>query len=81
MTTAVSISDIVFETAEQFAARHGLTRNELYETALKQYLQARQASAEESVREQFDAVYSREDSRLDPLFEQIQARSLPADDW
>ena len=81
MTTAVSISDTVFETAEQFAARRGISRNELHEAALKQYLTMQQTSVEKSLREQFDAVYDKEDSHLDPLFAEIQAQSLTQDEW
>lgn len=36
---------------------------------------------EKGMREQFDAVYSKETSHLDPLFGEIQVRSLPQDEW
>ena len=36
---------------------------------------------EESVRAKFDAVYGGVTSRLDPLFREIQLRSLPEDKW
>lgn len=81
MTTAISISDTIYETAEQFAVAHGLSRNELYEAALKQYLKERQPTIEPGLRERFDAVYNQEESRLDPLFGEIQVRSLPEDEW
>ncbi len=81
MTTAISISDAVFETAEQFAQKNGISRNELYEMALNQYLNARQESTDAEMLAQFNAVYETEPSGLDPLFVAIQARSLPQEEW
>jgi len=81
MTTAISISDTVFETAEQLAHSLGISRNELFENAVRQYVESQTAQDSRSLREQFDAVYDREDSTLDPLFVEIQARSLPQDKW
>ena len=80
MTTAISISDTVFETAEQFAQKNGISRNEFYEMALNQYLNTRQEFTDAEIRAQFNAVYDREPSGLDPLFVEIQARSLPEND-
>ncbi len=78
MKTAISIPDELFESAEQFAQRRGMSRSELYATALRQYLQEHRS---EGITEQLDAIYSTEPSSLDPALVHLQARSLPKDEW
>ena len=82
MTTAISIPDTLFDSAEQRASKLGISRSELYTAALEQYLSS--PSAEEtstSITEQLNGLYSREDSKLDPILVEIQARSLPEEEW
>ena len=78
MKTAISIPDELFESAEQFAQQHGLSRSQLYATALRQYLQAHRS---EAITEQLNASYGAEPSTLDPAFASAQARSLTKDEW
>jgi metal-responsive CopG/Arc/MetJ family transcriptional regulator len=80
MKTAVSIPDPVFDAAERLAHRLGITRSELYQRALRHFLESRSHAV---VRETLDAVYgeSPEDSRLDATVEFAQGMSLPEDDW
>jgi metal-responsive CopG/Arc/MetJ family transcriptional regulator len=78
MKTAISISDPLFEAAEQFAKRMGLSRSELYGAALREYLQAHKR---DHLTEQLDAVYADEDSSLDPFFTELQARTLSRETW
>lgn len=78
MKTAISIPDPLFQAAEQFAKRMGLSRSELYAVALQEYLQAHQR---DQITEQLDAVYADEDSSLDPFFVQLQAQALSKETW
>jgi metal-responsive CopG/Arc/MetJ family transcriptional regulator len=78
MKTAISIPDELFESAEKFAHRRGLTRSQLYTTALRQYLQEH---CSEAITEQLNAIYDSEVSALDPALARAQTRSLPQDDW
>ncbi len=78
MKTAISIPDELFKVAEQFAQQRGLSRSELYTTALRQYLQAQRS---EAILEQLNAIYDAEPSSLDPPLAHAQARSLPKDGW
>ncbi len=73
MKTAISIPDPLFEAAEQFAKRMGLSRSELYAVALKEYLKVHKR---EEITKQLDAVYADEESSLDPFFVQLQAHTL-----
>ena len=78
MKTAISISNRVFEAAEGLAARIGMSRSELYATAVAEYLVRQRAAG---VRERLDAVYAIEDeaARLESVLAIVQAESIPAD--
>ncbi len=78
MKTAISIPDDLFATAEQLAARLGVSRSELYVTALREYVAAHHYDC---VTERLNAIYDQEPSRLDPPLMELQVRSLPPEDW
>ena len=80
MKTAISIPDPLFEEAERIAKRRGMSRSELYSRAVAEYVRAERFLG---VRERLDAVYQAhpEESGLDPMIEQAQARSLPKERW
>jgi len=78
MKTAISIPDPLFEAAEQFAKRMGLSRSELYAVALQEYLQAHKR---EQITKQLDVVYADEDNSLDPFFVQLQGHTLSEETW
>lgn len=78
MKTAISIPDELFEAAERFAGREGVSRSELYATALRHYLEERRG---EGITERLDEIYGAEPSELDPVVGSLQARILPRDEW
>lgn len=78
MKVALSIPDELFESAETLGKRLGVSRSRLYATALADYV-ARHQSRKVTAR--LDAVYSKEESRLDTALRRAQARSLPRDSW
>lgn len=78
MKTAISIPDTLFVSAEHFAQQHGLTRSELYATALRCYLQEQRS---ETVTDRLNAVYAAEPSALEPAVVHAQTSTLPQDEW
>ena len=80
MKTAISIPDDTFEAAENLARRIGMSRSELYATAVAEYLARHRAAG---VRERLDAVYEIEDEalRLEAVMARVQADSVPVEDW
>ena len=80
MKTAISIPNPVFEGADQLAARIGMSRSELYSTAVGEYMARHRASG---VRERLDAVYAIEDeaARLESVLAIAQSESIPEDAW
>lgn len=79
MKTAISLPDVLFEVAELLAGRLRLSRSELYQRALAEYV-ARHDDA--LITEQLDRVYAAgQDSRLDPVLERLQWASLAREEW
>ena len=75
MKTAISIPDPVFHSAEELAARLGISRSELYCRALREMLEKHDATA---ITAQLDAVYGagEADTGLDPALAKMQWHSI-----
>lgn len=81
MKTAISIPDEIFDEAERLARARGLSRSELYATAVSAYISSERYLG---VREKLDAVYGRHDGAdpaVDPQLANAQARSVPNEEW
>jgi metal-responsive CopG/Arc/MetJ family transcriptional regulator len=78
MKTAISLPDDLFRSADTLAERLGVSRSQLFATALAEYLAKHQAK---KITDQLNAVYGEQPSRLDPAIRQLQGRSLPRDAW
>jgi metal-responsive CopG/Arc/MetJ family transcriptional regulator len=78
MKTAISIPDSIFEAAERFARRLGISRSELYSKAVTAYIQEHR---NDSVTEALNELYSEEKSSLDPVVRSMQLASLSEDEW
>jgi len=76
--TAISIPDEVFQAAEELAKRLGMSRSELYATAVAEYVAALRSRG---VTERLNEVYAGESSSLDPAFEQAQAGAVGSEEW
>jgi len=78
MKTAISIPNPVFEAAEQLAKELGMSRSELYTTAIAAYVEA---YSSDDVTEALNRVYAEEVSTVDPVVVQIQVASLDRENW
>ena len=78
MKTAISVPDEVFEAADELADELGVSRSELYSTAVAEYL-AKHRSDE--ITDRLNEVYAREESGLAPELRKAQARSVGKSDW
>lgn len=78
--TAISIPDDLFRETEALAKRRGISRSQLYATAVAEYVKDERFLG---VREQLDAVYGAEpkDSELDAQLAKMQSHSLPMEKW
>ena len=77
MKTAISLPDELFEEAEALAEDRGVSRSELYATALAEYV-AKHRDAE--VTEKLNEVYTDEPSGLHAPLREAQARSV-GEEW
>ena len=80
MKTAISIPDATFEAAERLAKRIGMSRSELYATAVAEFLARHRAAG---VRERLDVVYEieAEAARLQSVMAHVQSAAIPKEDW
>ena len=78
MKTAISIPDTVFDLAEKLAHRLGVSRSQLYTTAVSKYIQAHQ---NDNVTEKLNKIYAKESSYLDPVSQALQYSTLEKDEW
>jgi len=78
MKTAISIPDDVFDAADEMAKRLGMSRSQLYSTAVRRYLDAHRNSG---VTARLDQIYEYQDSSLDLRVAEAQTASLDDEDW
>ena len=78
MKTAISIPDPQFEAAERLAAKLGLSRSELCQKALPEFI-ARHS--DEQITEKLNEVYAEgKIEEVDEELLQVQAASIPEED-
>lgn len=78
MKTAISIPDPIFEEADELAERLGISRSQLYTTAVSQFVAMHR---EEAITEALNEVYPENESVVDPLLNQLQWLALPYEEW
>ena len=78
MKTAISLPDEIFESADALAERLGLSRSELYATAVAEYLAKHRG---EDVTARLNDVFADHASGVDPAVRSAQARSIGRSEW
>ena len=78
MKTAISIPNPIFEAAERLAKELGMSRSELYTTAISAFVEAHLS---DEVTAKLDEVYAEESSTLDPVLLQMQVAALDGENW
>jgi len=78
MKTAISIPDPIFEAAEDLANRLGMSRSQLYTTAITRFLDF---FDEEAITQALNEVYEESTNSIDPLLMKMQVQSLPKEEW
>ena len=77
MKTAISIPDEVFESADALAKELGVSRSELYATAVAEYLAKHR---DEEVTERLNQVYAEAPSGVPRELRRAQARSVGSEE-
>jgi len=78
MKTAISVPDDVFESADELAEELGISRSELYATAVAEYLAKHKA---QDITAKLNEIYGKEPSGLAPEIRRAQARSIGKSNW
>ena len=80
MKTAISIPDPIFQEAEQLSKRLGISRSQLYTSAVSSYVSDLQ---KKGITEALDEIYGaeKEESKLNSELFQLQINSLPDEKW
>jgi hypothetical protein len=78
MKTAISVPDEIFEAAEELADELGVSRSRLYAQAVAEFVAHHRT---DDVTERLNKVYANTESRLDPVLEELQVRSISRDEW
>jgi predicted transcriptional regulator len=80
MKTAISIPDPLFNAVERLAKRLGISRSELFQRAVKEFLGNHK---DKGVTEALNEVYGsdRVKAGLDPLLEHMQVASIREEEW
>jgi metal-responsive CopG/Arc/MetJ family transcriptional regulator len=73
MKTAISIPDSLFAAAERLSSRLGISRSRFYAMAIEKVLET---DSRRGIKQALDAVYSQENSRLDPKLAKMQSASV-----
>jgi metal-responsive CopG/Arc/MetJ family transcriptional regulator len=78
MKTAISIPDDIFASADQLAEQLGVSRSELYATAVAEFVAKHQAT---DVTARLDQLYATQPSRLERALRRTQARAARRAEW
>jgi len=78
MKTAISLPDELFLLADEFAEQTGISRSELYATALREYLAAQQR---DGLTERINAACAELDTSLPEDLARITRRKLLETEW
>ena len=78
MKTAISLPDDLFEAADELAERLGVSRSELYATAVAEYLAKFRS---EDITARLNEVYANEESELPKKMRRVQAKSIGKSEW
>ena len=78
MKTAISIPDPIFQAAENMAHHLGVSRSELFATAISEYMKRHKYR---NVTESLNEVYKGTDSKLDEKLALMQWKSVQEDKW
>ena len=68
----------IWNAAQQLAGKLGLSANELFATALSDFIRR---YGEIDVTAELDKVYADTDSALDPVLGAMQLKALPKEEW
>jgi metal-responsive CopG/Arc/MetJ family transcriptional regulator len=78
MKTAISLPDPIFKAAEDLAKRLGMSRSQLYATAVSRFIESYN---DDAITESLNNIYNESPATIDPVLLQMQLHELPEEEW
>jgi metal-responsive CopG/Arc/MetJ family transcriptional regulator len=78
MKTAISLPDPIFKAAEDLAKRLGMSRSQLYATAVSRFIESYR---DDAITESLNNIYGVSPATIDPVLLQMQLHELPEEEW
>lgn len=78
MKTVISLPDPLFESAGAIAAEMGISRSQLYATAIREFVEARKRNG---ITKSLNRVYEKVDQTPDPILEALHLATLTREPW
>lgn len=81
MKTTISLPNKLFHMAEEYADKHGLTRNEVYAAAVREFLKETKRGDRNAVTQKINEICDDTDTSLHPQIETASKRLLSNTQW
>jgi metal-responsive CopG/Arc/MetJ family transcriptional regulator len=81
METAVSLPEQLFIRAEEYAKKHGLSRNELYVKAVSEYIRKKDKQEDKDIVQTINKICDNLDTSLNPQMRAAAIRTLSSSKW
>ena len=81
METAISLPEKLFIRAEEYAKKHGLSRNELYAKAVSEYIRRKSKKERKEIVEKIKEICENIDTSLNPQMRAAAKRILSSSEW
>ncbi len=81
MNTAISLPNKLFYMAEEYAETHGLTRNELYSTAVSEFIKKGKKREKKEITQRINEICDNVDTSLNPQNRVAAKRILSSSEW
>mgnify|MGYP005840737177 CR=1 FL=1 len=78
MKTAISVPDALFKKVEEAAKKMGISRSKLFSIAIYEFLHHHY---HENVTQRLNEIYRKSEGSIEEGIEEIQAHSIPGEDW
>ncbi len=81
MKTAISLPNKLFYLAEEYAEKHGLTRNKLYATAISEFIKNEKKIEKKEITQRINEICDNIDTSLNPQIMVAVKRALSGSKW
>ncbi len=80
-SSGISLPNKLYYVAEKYAEKHGLTRNELYTTAVSEFIKKGGKREKQEITRRINEICDDVDTSLNPQFRAAAKRLLSSSEW